>query len=178
MSFIGNGYHFIFERKNMDNFVKVGKTILSVATTVNGWIAAAIAYMAPLKGVFWLMFLLLFADFITGIAASAKQHIPRSSKRLRRSLSKALCYFGLLYLFWEFECQVGLQDWICTYKIVAGFIFLVEVISVLENMFIITEHPFFTKLVKLIRGKAAQSEKMGNLLSDIMNEKQSKPDEK
>lgn len=162
----------------MDNFIKVGRTIISAATTVNGWVAAAIAYMAPLAGVFWLMFLLLIADFITGVAASAKQHIPRSSKRLRRSISKALCYFGLLYLFWEFECQVGIQEWICTYKIVAGFIFLVEIISILENMFIITEHPFFTKLVRLIRGKAAQSEKMGDLLSDIMNEKQSSPDEK
>ncbi len=162
----------------MDNFLKVGKNIISAATTVNGWIAALIAYLSPLHGVFWLIFILLAADFVTGIAASAKQHIPRSSKRLRRSLSKALCYFGLLYLFWEFECQVGVHDWICTYKIVAGFIFLVEVISVLENMFIITEHPFFTKLIKLVRGKAAQSEKMGDLLSDIMNEKQSSPDEK
>ncbi len=162
----------------MDNFLKVGRNIISAATTVNGWIAAFIAYLSPLHGVFWLIFILLTADFVTGIAASAKQHIPRSSKRLRRSLSKALCYFGLLYLFWEFECKVGVNDWICTYKIVAGFIFLVEVISVLENMFIITEHPFFTKLIKLIRGKAAQSEKMGDLLSDIMNEKQSSPDEK
>ena len=162
----------------MDNFLKVGRNIISAATTVNGWIAAFIAYLSPLHGVFWLIFILLTADFMTGIAASAKQHIPRSSKRLRRSLSKALCYFGLLYLFWEFECKVGVNDWICTYKIVAGFIFLVEVISVLENMFIITEHPFFTKLIKLIRGKAAQSEKMGDLLSDIMNEKQSSPDEK
>ena len=162
----------------MDNFLKVGRNIISAATTVNGWIAAFIAYLSPLHGVFWLIFILLTADFVTGIAASAKQHIPRSSKRLRRSLSKALCSFGLLYLFWEFECKVGVNDWICTYKIVAGFIFLVEVISVLENMFIITEHPFFTKLIKLIRGKAAQSEKMGDLLSDIMNEKQSSPDEK
>ena len=162
----------------MDNFLKVGRNIISAATTVNGWIAAFIAYLSPLHGVFWLIFILLTADFVTGIAASAKQHIPRSSKRLRRSLSKALCYFGLLYLFWEFECKVGVNDWICTYKIVAGFIFLVDVISVLENMFVITEHPFFTKLIKLIRGKAAQSEKMGDLLSDIMNEKQSSPDEK
>ena len=162
----------------MDNFVKVGKTILSAATTANGWIAAAVVYLAPLSGVFWLMFLLLFSDFVTGLAASAKQHIPRSSKRLRRSISKALCYFGLLYLFWEFEVQVGVQDWICTYKIVAGFIFMVEIISILENMFIITEHPFFTKLVKLIRGKASKSEKMGDLLTDIMNEKQSSTEEK
>ena len=55
---------------------------------------------------------------------------------------------------------------------------MVEIISILENMFIITEHPFFTKLVKLIRGKASKSEKMGDLLTDIMNEKQSSTDEK
>lgn len=162
----------------MDNFLKVGRHIASAASTVNGWVVAALVYLAPLAGVFWLMTILIVADFITGISASTKQHIPRSSKRLRRSISKALCYFGIIYLFWEFECQVGIHDWICTYKIVAGFVFLVEIISILENMFIITEHPFFTKLIKLIRGKAAQSEKMGSLLEDIIEEKNGKTDMK
>lgn len=147
--------------------------MLGAATTTAGWIAAILTYMAPLRGVFYLMVILLLADFITGVAASAKQHIPRSSKRLRRSASKMLCYFGIIYLFWEFETQLGIE-WVATYKFVAGFIFLVEVISVLENMFVITEHPAFTKLIKLIRGKAASDHKEGSLLEDILNEKNEK----
>lgn len=146
---------------------------MGAVTTVNGWIAGAIIYLAPLHGVFWLMIIMLVADFLTGIAASAKQHIPRSSKRLRRSASKMLCYFGIIYLFWEFETQLGV-DWMATYKFIAGFIFLVEVISILENMFVITEHPVFAKLIKVVRGKAASHHKEGSLLEDILNEKNEK----
>jgi phage-related holin len=157
----------------MDNFLKVGTKIVAAATTVSGWMAAVLAYITPLYGVFWLMIILLLSDFFTGVAASAKQHIPRSSKRLRRSASKMLCYFGIIYLFWEFEVQLGV-DWVATYKFVAGFIFLVEVISILENMFVITEHPVFAKLIKIIRGKAASHHKDGSLLDDILNEKNEK----
>lgn len=157
----------------MDNFLKIGTKLAAASTTVSGWIAAVLTYITPLHGVFWLMIILLVADFFTGIAASAKQHIPRSSKRLRRSASKMLCYFGIIYLFWEFECQLGIE-WVTTYKFVAGFIFLIEVISILENMFVITEHPVFAKLIKIIRGKAASHHKDGSLLDDILNEKNEK----
>lgn len=157
----------------MDNYLKVGSKIAAATTTVSGWVAAVLAYLTPLYGVFWLMIILLVADFLTGVGASAKQHIPRSSKRLRRSASKMLCYFGIIYLFWEFETQLGVE-WVATYKFIAGFIFLVEVISILENMFIITEHPVFAKLIKVIRGKAAQHHKDGSLLEDILNEKNEK----
>lgn len=157
----------------MDNYLKIANKLLNVATTATGWLWAVLTYLTPLHGVFWLMIILLLSDFITGIGASAKQHIPRSSKRLRRSASKMLCYFGIIYLFWEFEQQLGV-DWIATYKFVAGFIFLIEVISILENMFVITEHPVFAKLIKLIRGKAASHHKDGSLLEDILNEKNEK----
>lgn len=157
----------------MDNFLKIGAKLAGATTTITGWMAAGLAYITPLHGVFWLMIILLLADFLTGVAASAKQHIPRSSKRLRRSASKMLCYFGIIYLFWEFEMQLGV-DWIATYKFVAGFIFLVEIISILENMFVITEHPAFAKLIKLVRGKAASHHKEGSLLEDILSEKNEK----
>ena len=157
----------------MDNYLKVCSKLVAATTTVSGWIAAVLAYVTPLHGVFWLMIILLVADFLTGVGASAKQHIPRSSKRLRRSASKMLCYFGIIYLFWEFETQLGIE-WVATYKFVAGFIFLIEIISVLENMFIITKHPAFTKLIKLIRGKAASDHKDGSLLEDVLNEKNEK----
>ena len=154
----------------MDNFLKIGGKLAGATTTVTGWMAAILTYIAPLHGVFWLMIILLVADFLTGVGASAKKHIPRSSKRLRRSASKMLCYFGIIYLFWEFEQQLGI-DWVATYKFVAGFIFIVEIISILENMFVITEHPVFAKLIKVVRGKAASHHKDGSLLEDILNEK-------
>jgi hypothetical protein len=41
-------------------------------------------------------------------------------------------------------------------------------------MFVITEHPVFAKLIKIIRGKAASHHKDGSLLDDILNEKNEK----
>ena len=55
-----------------------------------------------------------------------------------------------------------------TYKIVAGFIAIVEIISILENMAVITGNPIFLKIVRLIRGKAR--EKHGDLFGDILEE--------
>lgn len=160
----------------MDNFLKVGRHIASAASTVNGWVAAAIMYLTPLHGIFWIVFILIVADFISGLAASAKRKIPRSSKRLRKSISKALCYFGTIYILWEIESKIGVEEWICTYKIIAAHISITEFVSVLENMAIITENPIFIKLIKIIRGKAAQSEKTGSLIEDIIEEKNGKTD--
>ena len=134
-----------------------------------GWMGTVMTYFAPLRGVYWLILLIVASDFITGIWASACKRVPQSSKRLRKSLEKLLCYLGVIYLFFEFETRVGIQEWICTYKMVSGFIFVAEIISILENMSIITEHPVFLKIIKLIRGKAAQ--KGESLVSDILKEK-------
>lgn len=153
----------------MDNLYRIMLKIWAVMQTPWGWTSAILAYFAPLKGVYWLILLIVAADFLTGIWASARKRVPRSSKRLRKSLEKLLCYLGVIYLFFEFENQIGIQEWVCTYKMITGFIFVAEIISILENMAIITEHPVFLKIIKLIRGKAA--EKGESLVSDILKEK-------
>ena len=56
-----------------------------------------------------------------------------------------------------------------TYKFIAGFIAIVEIISILENMAVITGNPIFLKIVRLIRGQAR--EKHGDLIGDILEEK-------
>lgn len=155
----------------MENLLKILLRLWEVMQTPLGWAAAVIAYFAPLGGVFWLILLIVFADFMSGMVASHKRKIPRSSRRFRKSLEKMLCYFGVIYLFWEFETQIGIQEWICTYKMIAGFIFIVEIISILENMAVITEQKVFLSIIKVIRGKAAQTEKEGSLVDDILNEK-------
>ena len=119
-----------------------------------GWMGTVMTYFAPLRGVYWLILLIVASDFITGIWASACKRVPQSSKRLRKSLEKLLCYLGVIYLFFEFETRVGIQEWICTYKMVSGFIFVAEIISILENTSIITEHPVFFENYKTDLGQS------------------------
>ena len=131
-----------------------------------GWLFAILGHFNPLRNVFLLLLLIVTADFITGLRASKKRGIPCSSRRLRKSISKMLCYFGVVYLLFEFHNILKIE-WIASYNFVAGFIYLVELISILENMAVITENKIFLKIVKLIRGKTYSE----NIINDILNEK-------
>lgn len=142
--------------------------IAGAACTPAGWICALAAYLSPLKGVFYLILLIAVFDLATGLYASTRKHVPRTSRRLRKSVEKLFCYMGIIYLFWEFEKQVGIDGFVCTYKMVTGFIFLVEVISILENMAVITGHKTFTDIVRFIRGKAGRND---DVIRDIIKEK-------
>ncbi|MBE9487981.1 MAG: phage holin family protein [Bacteroidetes bacterium] len=146
----------------METINKISQSISSPA----GWLFAILGRFTSLKDVFFLLLLIVIADFITGLVASRKKGVPCSSRRLRQSISKMLCYFGVVYLLFEFQNILNI-DWIASYKIVAGFIYLVELISILENMAVITENKIFMKIVKLIRGKAQKDD----IVNDIINEK-------
>lgn len=154
----------------MENIATIFDKIWDSAKSVWGWLLALTATFADLAGVYYLMLMIAFADLVTGLWASHRRKIPRTSHRLRKSVEKLLCYGGVIYLFYEFEVRLGL-DWefLCSYKVIAGFIYLVELISILENMAIITANPIFLKIVRLIRGKA--KEKGGSLAADLATEK-------
>ena len=143
--------------------------ILDVAKTPMGWLAAVLTFFAPLKDVYVLLLIIVGFDFITGVMASVKRKVPRSSSRFKNSVIKMFCYFGAVFIFWQFEERLDLEYIHGSYKLIAGFIALVETISILENMAVITANKIFLKIVRLIRGKAA--EKGGSLIDDILNEK-------
>ena len=160
----------------MQNSYKVTITINEVFSKIGeivkaptGWLLALLLYFEPIKDLYLLMVIVVVMDFMTGIGASVKHKIPRSSSRLKNSVIKCFCYFGAVFVFWQFEIRLGLEHVIGSYKIVAGFIAIVETISILENMAVITGNPIFLKIVRLIRGKAR--EKHGDLIGDILEEK-------
>lgn len=134
-----------------------------------GWVSALLVYLEPIRDVYILMVIIVVMDFITGIGASARKKIPRSSSRFKNSIIKCFCYFGAVFVFWQFEVRLGLEYIIGSYKIIAGFIAIVETISILENMAVITGNPIFLKIVKFIRGKARQTH--GDMIGDILEEK-------
>lgn len=152
----------------MEYIASVFGKILIAARTPLGWITAFGAYFLPLRGVFELIFAIVIADFVTGMIASYVNKVPRSSRRLRHSVMKLLCYLALIWLFFKFEKETGVSEFVCSYKMIAGFLFVVEIISVLENMAVITGHTVFLKLVRLVRGTASKS---GDVIKDILDEK-------
>ena len=53
---------------------------------------AVVAYLSPLYEMFVALMLFVAADMVTGVLASKRRRIPRSSRRLRRSVAKLVNY--------------------------------------------------------------------------------------
>lgn len=160
----------------MQNLNTVTVTITQVCTKIlqaakmpTSWLLALLMYFQPIKDTYILMVIVVAMDFVTGVGASARRKIPRSSSRFKNSIIKCFCYFGAVFVFWQFEVRLGMEHVIGTYRVIAGFIAIVEIISILENMAVITGNPIFLKIVRLIRGRAR--EKHGDLIGDILEEK-------
>lgn len=123
-------------------------------------------YFSPVQEIFVLMIGFVAVDLVTGLIASRNRRIPRSSRRLRKSVLKVLCYIAAVLLAFWAE-QVLQIEWFASHRFIAGLICVVEFISVLENLAVISGHPVFLKIIKLIRGKASQD----NVINEIINEK-------
>ena len=125
------------------------------------------AYLTPMREVFYCMLLFVIIDLVVGIVASGKNGIGRSSRRGRKSVGKLLCYMGAIMMAYVAE-KTFAGDGIGSYKLVGGFICLIEFISILENMATITGNPIFLKIIRLIRGSK------GDVIKEILDEKNSK----
>lgn len=126
----------------------------------------AATYFAPVKEVFFIMLIFVGVDLVTGVIASRNKHIPRSSRRMRKSVKKLIGYLTVVLLAFLIE-KLLTADWLIAHRFVAAYICTVELLSILENLTVITGHPAFVKLMRLVRGKAAND----NLIKDIIDEK-------
>lgn len=127
---------------------------------------ALLAYFSPVHEIFVMMMCFVAVDLITGAIASKNRHVPRSSRRLRKSVIKTVCYIVAVLLAFYAEKVLHIE-WFASHRFIAAFICVIELLSILENFAVITEHPVFLKLIKLIRGKASQD----NVVNEIINEK-------
>lgn len=128
---------------------------------------ATLAYFSPLYEMFIVMMFFVLADLISGVVASNKRGVPRSSRRLRKSVVKLVCYISAMMLAYSAE-QSFQVEWFTAHRAVGAFICAVEFISILENFAVITGHPAFLKIVKWIRGKISNQ---NNMINEIINEK-------
>lgn len=129
---------------------------------------SVLSYFEPIKSIVILMLSLVAVDFITGVWASRKSKIPCSSRRLRKSFSKLVTYLAVLVLLFMIEDATE-SEWVGVNMFIAWAICMVEFISICENLYVISELPMIKRIVKAIRGKAA--EKYGTMGEDILAEK-------
>ena len=87
--------------------------------------------LAPLTGVIITVILLIVVDFITGSYASYVKKTPIKGKRIRNTISKFFIYNLVIISAYFLEKEIVSE--IPFLKIIAGFIAIAEIKSILEN---------------------------------------------
>ncbi|EDP72843.1 hypothetical protein FBALC1_17117 [Flavobacteriales bacterium ALC-1] len=105
--------------------------------------------LSPLHGVIITMIFLIIVDFITGSYASFKKHIPIRGSRIAHTVSKFFIYNLVILAAYFLEKHIVNE--VPFLKIIAGFIAIAEIKSILENYNTIYGVNPFKALVNLIR---------------------------
>lgn len=87
--------------------------------------------LAPLTGVIITVILLIVVDFITGSYASYVKKLPIEGKRIRNTVSKFFIYNLVIISAYFLEKEIVSE--IPFLKVIAGFIAIAEIKSILEN---------------------------------------------
>ncbi|WP_452598030.1 phage holin family protein [Pontimicrobium sp. MEBiC01747] len=105
--------------------------------------------LSPVNGVMVTMVFLILVDFITGSYAAIKNHIPIRSSRIGHTISKFFIYN--LVILAAFFLEKHIVNEVPFLKIIAGFIAITEIKSILENYNTIYGVNPFRALVNLIK---------------------------
>lgn len=111
--------------------------------------------LAPIQAVMLTVGFLIFLDLATGIWAALKRQEKISSAALRRTLSKMIIYQLAIISGFLIEHHI-VGDSIPMIKILAGFISLVELKSILENSNVILGANVFKLLIRKLGSKNDQ----------------------
>ena len=111
--------------------------------------------LAPIQAVMLTVGILIFTDLVTGIWAALKRKEKISSAALRRTVSKMIIYQIAIISGFLIERYV-IVDTFPIVKVVAGFISLVELKSILENGNAILGTDIFKTLIAKLGSKNDQ----------------------
>mgnify|MGYP000701725767 CR=1 FL=1 len=89
------------------------------------------ALLSPVNGVMMTMVFLIIVDFITGAYVAYKNNMPFSSKRIGHTVSKFFIYN--LVILSAYFLEINIVNEVPFLKVIAGFIAITEVKSILEN---------------------------------------------
>lgn len=87
--------------------------------------------LSPVNAVMVTLVFLIIVDFITGSYASIKYHVPIRSSRIGHTISKFFIYN--LVILAAFFLEKHIVNEVPFLKIIAGFIAITEIKSILEN---------------------------------------------
>lgn len=110
-------------------------------------IIALVAALAPVGPLMAAVGALVAIDFCTGVWRAYKVKSPVTSAGFRRTVTKSVVYLVAVLAAFLVE-HFLMADFIPVSKIVAGFIGVVELKSILENSNAILGYDVFKKLIK------------------------------
>lgn len=109
---------------------------------------ALLVVFAPAQGMIVTSLALVLMDLITGVLAARKQEIPITSSGLRRTIAKVFIYeIAIILGFVTQQYLTGAS--VPVANIIAGFVGITELTSVLENLNILGDG----KLLKVVIDK-------------------------
>ncbi|MDR0907560.1 MAG: phage holin family protein [Rikenellaceae bacterium] len=124
-----------------------------------GLTSGVCALLVPVRGLIVCAMVFVAIDFVTGVIASRcrarRAHLAWSfsSRRAWNTVVKLIFVMAGIVLAWMLESVVLTFAELHLAKIFTGFVCGVEFRSYLENAADISEHPLFTALKTLVKGK-------------------------
>lgn len=125
-------------------------------TTPKGILAALVTwfttYWAPIGAIIVVVFIFVFADFVTGIWSAKKQKIKIVSHTMRNSVTKLSCYMLTIILAFFLQKEIIKFSWFEAVNFASALICLAEFKSILENMGYITNSTIFKTVYEKVSG--------------------------
>ncbi len=117
-----------------------------------GMVAGILGYFLPIKNIIHLVLLLFLLDVIIGYIKAHKVDKEKFKPRLiwRKTVPRVLFVIIIIMLLYLWD-TVFHQDIVKTYTLVGWFISGLLIVSVVENMYIITNWRGFTAIDRIIK---------------------------
>jgi phage-related holin len=129
-----------------------------------------LAYFAPIQVVIHCMLIFIVLDCLSGIWASMKEGNKIESHKLRKTVIKLMWYTVAVMAAHMMETSFHL-GWSQLSNITGGFICLIELKSIFENIARITNEPVFRKIIKIFTKKMNVTVKETTEILDVEDEK-------
>lgn len=120
-------------------------------TFIKTLIITILAVFAPAKHMIYAAFTLVVADLITGLMAAKKRKEPITSSGFKRTVIKLMIYETAILLGFIAEQYLTL-DILPVAKIIASFVGVTELKSVLENLNDIGGGDLLAKVIQTLNG--------------------------
>jgi hypothetical protein len=111
-----------------------------------------LSYFAPIATIIHVMLIFILIDCLSAIWAARKNNIPIESRKMRKTVIKMFWYIMAVLMAHTMEVTFNLQ-FARLAQICGGFVCMVEIKSVFENITKITNEPVFMKIYKLFEKK-------------------------